>query len=99
MTYLFFDTETTGLPNFKMHIDWEGQPHICQIGAILTTKEGRLLGEMNLMIRPDGWKIPEDASSRAIVFTLVRPKSRCKTLLTMSLNRKWSKSCKTPLVP
>ncbi len=62
MTYLFFDSETTGLPDFKMPPDWEGQPHICQIGAILADESGRVKAEMNFIITPDGWKIPQEAS-------------------------------------
>ncbi len=62
MTYLFFDTETTGLPDFKMPPTWDCQPHICQIGAILTDGTGRVKAEMNFIIKPDGWEIPQAAS-------------------------------------
>lgn len=60
--YLFFDTETTGLPNYKMPVDADSQPHICQLGAILTNSEGHVKAELNAIIRPDGWTIPEEAS-------------------------------------
>lgn len=62
MTYLFFDTETTGLPDFRMPPEWEGQPRICQIGAILTDRDGFVKSELNLIIRPAGWTIPSAAS-------------------------------------
>jgi DNA polymerase-3 subunit epsilon len=62
MTILFFDTETTGLPDFRMPPDWEGQPRICQLGAILTDAEGKVKAEMNLIMRPDGYLIPRSAS-------------------------------------
>lgn len=42
MGYLFFDTETTGLPDTRMPPEWEGQPHICQLGAIMTDEQGRV---------------------------------------------------------
>lgn len=61
--YLFFDTETTGLPDFKMPAEWEGQPRICQLGAILTDEAGRVKAEANLLIKPEGWTIPEAASA------------------------------------
>jgi DNA polymerase III subunit epsilon len=61
--YLFFDTETTGLPDLKMPAEWEGQPRICQLGAIVTDRDGRVKAEANLLIRPDGWTIPEAASA------------------------------------
>ena len=62
MTYLFFDTETTGLPDFRLPPSWEGQPRICQLGAILTDKEGKVKAELNMLVRPDGWTIPQQAS-------------------------------------
>lgn len=61
--YLFFDTETTGLADYKMPANWEGQPRICQLGAILTDQEGRVKAEANLLIKPEGWTIPEAASA------------------------------------
>jgi DNA polymerase-3 subunit epsilon len=63
MTYLFFDTETTGLPDFKQLPSWAGQPHICQLGAILTDRDGKVKAELNMLVRPDGWSIPPEASA------------------------------------
>lgn len=59
---LIFDTETTGLPDLRMPPEWEGQPRICQIGAILTDGDGKVKSEINLIIKPDAWKIPDSAS-------------------------------------
>jgi DNA polymerase-3 subunit epsilon len=61
--YLFFDTETTGLADCKMPAEWEGQPRVCQLGAILTDDSGRVKAESNLLIKPDGWAIPAEASA------------------------------------
>jgi DNA polymerase-3 subunit epsilon len=36
--YLVFDTETTGLPNFKAPADDPSQPHICQLAFVLLDK-------------------------------------------------------------
>lgn len=63
MTYLAFDTETTGLPDFRMPPEWGGQPHICQLGAILTDESGKVKAEANLLIKPEGWTIPEAATA------------------------------------
>lgn len=63
MTFVFFDTETTGLCDFKQPAGWEGQPRICQLGAIVTDSDGRVRAEMNLLIRPDGWVIPDAAAA------------------------------------
>lgn len=59
---LFLDVETTGLPDFKQPPSWAGQPRICQLGAILTDREGKTKAEMNLLVRPDGWSMPPGAS-------------------------------------
>jgi DNA polymerase III subunit epsilon len=60
--YIFFDTETTGLCNNKLPASDPGQPHICQLGAILTDQNGRVKAEVNLLVRPEGWVIPQAAS-------------------------------------
>lgn len=57
---LFFDTETTGIR------DWKNPsflPRIVQLGALLTDDEGRTRAELNLIITPDGWTVPEGAAN------------------------------------
>ena len=63
--YLFLDTETTGLP-----LDWKapvGQldnwPRIVEIGWILTDKDGQEIESETIILKPDGFKIPADASA------------------------------------
>lgn len=63
MTYLFFDTETTGLPNKRLPSDHLDQPHICQLAAIEVDYDRRTMTEINFLIRPEGWHIPEEASA------------------------------------
>jgi DNA polymerase-3 subunit epsilon len=62
VTTLFIDSETTGLANFRMPPEHPEQPHVVQWGAILDDDSGRVIGEMNLIIRPDGWSVPTEAS-------------------------------------
>lgn len=62
MNTLFFDTETTGLPDFKKPAEDPSQPHIVQLGAILYDDDPRVVSEINLLVRPDGWTIPAEAS-------------------------------------
>lgn len=50
--YLLFDTETTGL----LHED----PHIVQLAALLANAQYETIGEVNLLIKPDGWVVPEE---------------------------------------
>jgi DNA polymerase-3 subunit epsilon len=59
---IVFDTETTGKANFKRPADDPSQPRIVQLGAILYDEEKRVVAEMNLLVKPDGWAIPKEAS-------------------------------------
>lgn len=60
-TIIFFDTETTGLPLFKEPSEHPDQPHITQIAAELCVEEtGETLASMDVLIRPEGWTIPEE---------------------------------------
>ena len=58
---LFFDTETTGVPIWKEPSEGDNQPHLVQIAAELVDSETtEVLESMNVIIRPDGWEIPEE---------------------------------------
>jgi DNA polymerase-3 subunit epsilon len=59
---LFFDTETTGFVSKNCALNDPRQPHLVQLGAILTTETGRVVGEMNLIVAPADWIIPEDVA-------------------------------------
>lgn len=60
---LFFDTETTGLVNWKQPDTWEGQPRLVQLGAILTEDSGRVVRTLGCIVRPDEFLIPIEASN------------------------------------
>lgn len=49
--YLFFDTETTGFP--------KAGGRICQLGALLTTDQGRTMAQLDVLIKPAGWVISQ----------------------------------------
>lgn len=61
--YLFFDTETTGLPiNWKAPVGkLDNWPRIVEIAWILTDKTGNELEVETNILKPDGFKIPADA--------------------------------------
>jgi DNA polymerase III subunit epsilon len=63
MTILFFDTETTGLVDSRMPPGHESQPHLVQLAAVLRDDTGIERAAVNLIIKPDGWTIPEKAAS------------------------------------
>lgn len=62
--YLFFDTETTGLPR-----DWNAPikdlsnwPRIVQIAWVEYDKKRNLISQGDYIIKPDGFTIPQDVS-------------------------------------
>lgn len=57
-----YDTETSGLPNFRDPSDHPDQPHLVDICALLFTPEGELVDSFEAMVRPDGWSIPNEVS-------------------------------------
>lgn len=62
--YLFFDTETTGVPrNYRAPVtDSANWPRMVQLGWILTDDTGRELQSGNYIIRPEGFTIPDEAA-------------------------------------
>jgi len=62
--YLFFDTETTGLPrNWKAPVtDLKNWPRLVQLAFLLYDKNGTQLSGGDFIIKPEGFKIPADVS-------------------------------------
>lgn len=62
--YLFFDTETTGLPkNWKASVtETHNWPRLVQLAWLVYDTKGELLSEGNYIIKPDGFSIPSDAT-------------------------------------
>ena len=60
---LVFDTETTGFVDFHMPPDHECQPHLVQLAAILIDDAGSERATMSVIVKPDGYEIPEKASA------------------------------------
>ena len=63
-SFLFFDTETTGVPmNYKApSSDTQNWPRLVQLAWILTDDKGNKIHSENLIVRPDGFEIPTDAA-------------------------------------
>jgi len=63
--YLFFDTETTGIPlNYNAPLsDSNNWPRLVQLAFIHHDDEGNLLHEASYIIKPNGFTIPDDAIS------------------------------------
>ncbi|HAT71405.1 MAG TPA: 3'-5' exonuclease [Elusimicrobia bacterium] len=62
--YLFFDTETTGLPkNWKAPItDLANWPRLIQLAYFLSDAGGNKLAGGDFIIKPEGFTIPEEAA-------------------------------------
>jgi len=60
---LFFDTETTGLPDYRSPSNAPHQPHLVQLAHILCEDDGSDVEQANVIIRPDGWTIPDDVAA------------------------------------
>ncbi|MEA3495351.1 MAG: 3'-5' exonuclease [Bacteroidota bacterium] len=62
--YLFFDTETTGLPrNYKAPIeDSDNWPRLVQIAWLLYDNDGNRIDGKEFIIKPEGFTIPIEAS-------------------------------------
>lgn len=61
---LFFDTETTGLPDFKAPSEAAHQPHIVQLAACLVDLDTRdTIASMDVIVRPEGWTIPDNIAA------------------------------------
>ena len=57
----FYDTETTGLPKWKVPSEDPSQPHILQLGAILANTDTKeVVAELDVLVKPDGWVVPEE---------------------------------------
>lgn len=62
--YLFFDTETTGLPkSWQAPVsDLDNWPRIVQLAWILSEDNGEQISGQNYIIKPEGFLIPEESS-------------------------------------
>ena len=62
--YLFFDTETTGLPkNWKAPVtDLTNWPRMVQLAYLLYDKNGNKISEGDHIIKPEGFSIPISSS-------------------------------------
>lgn len=61
---LFIDTETTGLPlNDNLpYTDLKNWPYIVQVALIIEDDNYGILAKRNIMLKPDGYTIPESAT-------------------------------------
>lgn len=61
--YLVFDTETTGLFDFKLPADDPSQPRLASVAFIIADKDGRAISTRKSYIKPEGWEMSEGAGA------------------------------------
>lgn len=59
----FFDTETSGKCDFKLPPDHFSQPHLVQLAVLVTDDGNDEVAHANLLVRPEGFEIPDEASA------------------------------------
>jgi len=64
MKYLFFDTETTGLPkNWSApYSDSDNWPRLVQLAWIINDESGKEIYAKSVIIKPEGFLIPDEVS-------------------------------------
>lgn len=67
--HLGFDTESTHLIDFDLDLMDVSQPRITQIAAVLADDGGKIHHQMKYLIKPDGWKISEEATAKTGITT------------------------------
>lgn len=58
---LSFDTETDGIPQKNLDPLHPNQVHLVELGCVLMEEDGTERCVSSLIVRPDGWVIPEGA--------------------------------------
>lgn len=63
--FLFFATETTGLPKYKASIsNPDNWPRMIRLSYIVSDKNGKVvIGPLSHLVRPDGFSIPAQATA------------------------------------
>lgn len=60
---LAFDTETTGLPDWRAPSDATHQPHLVQLAMVLLDDDLVEQASASLIIKPEGWAIPAEIAA------------------------------------
>ena len=61
LMYLFFDTETTGLPSGPTR-DYQNWPRLVQLAWLLTDDDGKVHEKHSFIVQPNGYSIPKRAT-------------------------------------
>lgn len=60
---LFYDFETTGLPDWSQPSEAPQQPHIVEVGAqLVELATNKVIQTLDVIVRPQGWIIPDEVA-------------------------------------
>jgi DNA polymerase III epsilon subunit-like protein len=90
---LFFDTETTGKADMRAPYDAAHQPFIVQLGALLTDDDGTERGTLDVIIEPEVYEIPREASDIHGITTEIAARSGVPIANALSLFAKMLAPC------
>ena len=63
MPYLVFDTETTGLPDWRQPADAPGQPRLASFALLCVDDDLEIEDRTYGLVLPDGWQMPAEATA------------------------------------
>ncbi len=92
---LVFDTETTGKLNYDLPKTHPSQPRCVQLGAILFDDNNIVRGEINLIIKPDGWTVPKEAADIHGVTTELAEEFGVPIVIALNLFNRFAGMAKT----
>ena len=61
--FVVFDTETTGLFDFKLPADDPSQPRLASVAFIITDEDGQTIEAAKHYIKPDGWEMSPETTA------------------------------------
>ena len=89
---LFFDTETDGLPNWRLPPEHESQPQIIQLACLLTDDDGTERAMAHMLVQPTRRDIPEDVSRIHGITTEIATKFGMTAETALGLWRRFAQS-------
>lgn len=60
--YMILDTEGSGLFDYKLPADADGQPRLASLSIIYTDADLNVMNEYHAFVRPEGWEMSEGAT-------------------------------------
>lgn len=89
---LFFDTETTGLVNWKLPFDQQ-ESRMVQLGMILTDDKFNVIHEVGLIVKPVGYEIPNHVAAIHGITNEIAMKSGVDIKLALGLFKQMHDLC------